>query len=465
MSTLQLCWRTVGRELANARRAEPLVRAVSWISAIAGFALAVWGASALSEQVSAWSLQGQLQLSRNLALTLAAICWGLGLWAAVGALRQGLANDEQQLLFTLPLRPAERWHALLARVVREWVGLSSPALALVAFGGGVVGALGWAGLPWLLVAVGGVTTTLTLGPLLAVAGAALLVRAPLPPGNGGGLAELGGRCYEALALRQRGVDRAPPAWVPPGLAPVLAAVERRRTAATALVWRGLLSQSRNWTFRLRLLTTPLLIAAGAWIAQNVTLPGVNEAELVAIIAITLGLLTIADGASSPVGGEGERIALLLLAPVPAVALLRGKLLALLLAVGLQALAATLSLGALLQLGALALLLVLAQVGVAMVGIAALIVGGSALDSDVSRSVEGALEALIVEEVPMTPVRLGLVGLGVVLAAAQCWLIVTLDGWAALAALALLSGGVGALALALGARTLRPPVAAPVAEGR
>jgi hypothetical protein len=465
MSTLQLFWRTVGRELANARRAEPLVRAVGWISPIAGFALAVWGARALAEQVSSWSLQGQLQLARNLAITLAALCWGLGPWAAVGALRQGLVNDEQQLLFTLPMRPAERWHALLARIVREWVGLSSPTLALVAFGGGAVGALGWAGLPWLLGAVVGMATALTLGPLLAVAGVATLLRAPLPPGSGGGLAELGGRCYEALALRQRGVDRAPPARVPPGLAPVLAAIERRRTAATALVWRGLLSQSRNWTFRLRVLMTPLLIAAGYWLAQSVTLPGVGGAQLVAMVAIALGLLTIADGTSSPVGGEGERLALLLLAPVPAAALLRGKLLALLLAVGLQALVATLSLGVLLQIDALALFLAVAQALVAIGGVAALVVGGSALDSDLSRPVEGALEALIVEEVPMTPVRLGLLALAALLAAAQCWLIVALDGWAALAALALLSSGIGALALAGGARTLRPPVGAEVAEGR
>jgi hypothetical protein len=99
------------------------------------------------------------------------------------------------------------------------------------------------------------------------------------------------------------------------------------------------------------------------------------------------------------------------------------------------------LGALLQLGPGVIFLATAQVAVALPGLAALFVSGSVLDGDLTRSTEGAMQALLVEEVPATQVRLMLAGLGALLAAAQVWLLVTLDGWVALIALATLSAAV------------------------
>ncbi|MBP1466283.1 hypothetical protein EYB53_011255 [Candidatus Chloroploca sp. M-50] len=381
--------------------------------------------------------QGLEELTRNLAFTLVLFWLGLGAWAGVGALRLGLARDEQQLLLTLPLRPADRWHALLVRVVREWVGLVPLALTLTALGGGLT-ALGTPSLLWLLAAGVGVALALVAGPLIAVGGAALLLRLPLPSGSDGWLAGLGGRCLEALTLRQSSRDRAPTAHILPGIALLSAVVARRRTPVAAILWRSLISQSRNWTFRLRVLMTPVLCAGGLWLSGQVTLPGLGDGQRLAAFAVVLALLTIADGAASPVGGEGERLAVLLTAPVSAGALLRGKLLAMLLAVGVQALFVTATLGVLLQLGAGAVLLVLAQVLVALLGLVALFVGGSVWDSDLSRQVEGAMQALLVEEVPVTPMRLILIGLGSLLVTAQIWLIVALDGALALAALAALT---------------------------
>jgi hypothetical protein len=447
-------WHTVGREVRNTRRAEIIIRVGSWFAASVGGALAVWGAIALAGQLSRWSLKGEAALAGNLVAVLAALCWGLGSWAGLGALRLGLARDEQELLFTLPLCPAERWHALLVRVLREWVGGTSVLLTLAALAGGLLSVLGLGGIPWLLLAVLGLVLALVGGPLLMMAGAALLLRAPLRLGNIRGVADFGGRCYETLARRQRTRDRAPAAAVLPGLAPLLTAIGRWRTPIAAVIWRGIVSQSRSWTFRLRLLTTPVLGAALVWLAERVTFPGVSDAELVAVLVIGLGLLTIADGAPSPLGGEGNRLALLLLAPARPGELLCGKLIALLLAVGTQTVVVSAVLGTALGLGTAVTLLVVFQVAVAVVGLATLFVGGSILDIDLSRSVEGALQSLLVEEVPVTKVRLALVAGTTLVAMVQAGSILMLDGFVAVGALALLTMSILSVVAVVGQRWLR-----------
>ncbi|HMQ33860.1 MAG TPA: hypothetical protein PKD53_24215 [Chloroflexaceae bacterium] len=460
----RLFWQTVGRELTNTRPAGTISRIGSWLAHIVGAALALWGGSALAEQLSRWSLEEPAALAGRFGATLVALCWGLGGWAGLGALRLGLARDEQELLFTLPLQPAERWQALLVRVTREWVGVTSLVLTLAALGGALLGALGAGGLPWLLLATLGMLLSLLGGPLLMVAGAALLLRAPLPVGSVRGVADFGGRCYEALARRQRARDRAPAASVLPGLALVLDTVARRRTPAAALVWRGVVSQSRSWTFRLRLLMTPVLSVAVLWLAQRVSIPGASDAELLAMLAISLGLLTIADGAPSPLGGEGERLALLLLSPARPLDLLRGKLFALLLAVGTQTTIVSAVLGVSLGLGTAATLFVVLQVSVAVVGLAALFVGGSILDVDLTRSAEGALQSLLVEEAPVTRVRLALVACGILVAAAQASIILALDDLAAVGALALLTGSITGVVAGVGQWGLRTAAVRPRVTG-
>jgi len=450
MRTIALVYRTARRELHNARRKDVRMRTGARLGAALGLGLAWWGAGALAARVAAWQSGGVL--GGWLGLLLLGAWWGAALWSAAGALRLGLAGEEQRSLLTLPLGARERWHALLGRLAAEWLGgtlllgLGVPAAALLL-------ALGAAGLPWALALAAGGALAAYLGAaapfLLLAARDRLLGWAERGVPGGLGPAGLYARaCYAAEAR-----DRAPLARTLPGAGALARALEQWRTPAAALLRRGLLAQSRRWSFWGRVCGTALLVTLYPTLSRMLADQGLGGSALPALYAAALALLTIADGASSPLGAEGERLSLFLVAPLSAGALLRAKLTVFTLLFVGEAVA----LGAALALrdgrGLAGAACAAALAGLAMLGVCALFVGGSAADVDLVTPIDTPAAAFLHEEVPATLVRLALIGLAGLLLAAHGALAAWLPGAWGLAAQAALSAAVAMAALAFGRRAL------------
>lgn len=146
-----------------------------------------------------------------------------------------------------------------------------------------------------------------------------------------------------------------------------------------------------------------------------------------------------DGAASPVGGEGNRLALYLTAPISAATFLRAKLIVLLVPMLIGGLIVTSVLSWWADLSLPAYLSALALVGLLITSCTAIFVYGSTWDADLGMEVEGAIQSLVLEEAPITPRRIMLVNLSLVLAAVQLFLLWLLPAGAAILALAMTDG--------------------------
>jgi hypothetical protein len=380
----------IGPVLAAERRAfanglrDPGRRGLLGVAAIVLLGLASGAAWRLTGLFLAWRSAGVLE-SR---------LWGVCLvtWAAAGALgtlalREQAVGEQARLLFTLPLSPAERARALFvsaaARLVNFWL------LSLGGLGTALVVVLGVRALPWIAL--------ILLGPGL-VLGLAL-----------GPLADRLGRLYERAFQALLGANPRPRRrrfvhLLTRGLA-------RRRTPAAALLARELLSRGRHWVDWARLGLVAGSIAGFPRLRPALLAHGLPDALTIPGTVALLAFLFLVDGSSSPIGAEGNRLALLLTAPLSPGELLRAKLAALLAPLLLGGVAAALLLGALAGLGGSELAAGVVASGLLVTGLAALFAWGSAWDGDLGLEIETGLQGLLQEQSPLTPVRAFLVALG------------------------------------------------------
>ncbi|HZF10712.1 MAG TPA: hypothetical protein VFE33_18140 [Thermoanaerobaculia bacterium] len=464
------------RSLGNGLRRDPRRRGLLALALTVSLGLSTASAWRLTHLLLAW------QETAGLVPRLWAIC--LGAWVAAGGLgilvlREQAVGDRARLLFTLPLSPAERARALYVAAAAQLGNLW--LLSLGSLGTALLVTLGARAWPWIAVAllgqgmglagVGvGLALAAALSPLhrrlalfvaLAVGAVAvvLLRRASALPGPGavavlwgivlivvlGPLAGNLGRLYERafqnlLAASPRSRRRRLLRLVTRGLA-------LWRTPTAALLTRGFQVRGRQWVDWVRLGLVAALLAGFPRFHEVLVARGLPDTLTLPAVIALLSLMILVDGSSSPLGAEGNRLALLLTAPLSHADLLRAKLAALLVPFLVGGVGAALLVGLAAGLPARQLATATVAVVLLVTGLAAVFAWGSAWDADLGLEIEGGLRGLLQEQTPLTPVRALLVAASALLLGLDLLALRALPATPALAALL----GLDVLVLGIGWR--------------
>ncbi len=413
--------------------------------------IAIASINGLAVRVVQWQEAGAAVLQSQLWILFLSAWGGIGLVTLLGGLQLGFRNNILRLLVTQPLSPASLFHLQYVWLLAgngNWL-----LLALAIFSVAFILALGIAAWIWIVLLAAGELLAAWAGLilpllfvrivvphrnaalfLLAAAGVGLTVvgrfvgsqqlavtipRAytALPPVPGilvlivllfvvlGPLADLSGRlhirAFEILESRRGGRT----ATQVPGIGIAARWLSSYRTLTGALFVKGLESQSRNPLLWARLVALIAYYAVFPFVRTYLIPYHVSDLLFVVAYASGLSVLMVADTAPSPVGGEGNRLALYLIAPLKPLEILRAKWIILLAPAVLLGLAVTLTLSLSLALAAGETAFACMSVSLIVIGSTAVVVGGSVWDADLNQSVEGAMQAFLQEEAPITPQRL------------------------------------------------------------
>lgn len=480
---LKAHFRAVRNELRYDRR----VRIAWCIGLVFDCAVAYWSIPQLVARVTRWQAQGPLTVDSQLWV-LCLFAWsGIGFFTIISTLQYSFGKDEAPLLITLPIAPATRFRAWYGLLLVEGIG-NWLLLETIVIGVALAITLRWQVLSWLLlllfgvgvVALCSIVATLLVtryillkGKLvlqIAVVGNLVLALvAVLAYGSGfpsgfsqllavfalsrpevvgalfallllgvtGPLAGPIGKLYLAAFYTLEGRSERHTALNVPGVHACSALLGRYRTLTGALLVKGLLNQSRHvfgWIRLMALLVCLALfpLARGLTVAYHIP-----DMLLVIAYACGVAILPIGEYAPYTVSGEGNRLALYLTAPVDLAAILRAKVATFLcfaLCVGLPS---SLVLGLMVGLSAVEISFVVAMVALVLVGYTIFVVCGSVWGENLELTVEGWTQTLFQEELPITPQRIWLLNLSVLLLGVMVLLVWRLPAvWALLMMVAL-----------------------------
>ena len=431
------------------------------IQIVLDLALGIWGFQALSINVQLWQQDGEVALQTHLWLLCAGVWGGIGFFTIVAILAQGLSNDEAILFMTLPIEAAQRFRALYSLIVLEGVG-NWLLMAALTVGLPLLLVLRWAMLPWLLLLIAGMAATACLSILVTL----LVVRYVLPhikttllltvlvsagletlvlvlatkgvtiqlPFVGlspllvslvclvclllglGPCASSIGMLYQQAFYILQGRSAGHVALTLPGIRLLCVSISSARTPFGAMLYKGLLYQSRSIFTWGRIGILIVFIALFPLIQKPLAGYDIVGIKLVMVYALLLAILTIFEYVTYAVSSEGARLSLYLVAPLKtstylrvrlAVYLLPGLCIGLIAGIGLSIWA-----GISMYETGMALLAII----LALIGYTAFMVWGSASDIDTTQAPEGATQTLLLEELPATPRRLQLLGLSIALLA-------------------------------------------------
>jgi hypothetical protein len=509
-----LIWHTHLRAMYNGLRDDRRVRSAWGVSVVLGLAGGLWGSTSLQASLGQWQAASREVVASQvvwLALVLWVVMFGLALFST---LQQSFGHDEARLLLTLPLAPAVRFRALFGVVLIDglgvWLGVSAgvlgavlgwqawPWLALLLVGAGLAS---WAALvgAWFLVAavlprgwrIGCALVLLVAGGLVVggigagaglvsslrlwLTGAASAINAwamglsPATVSLGlagwlavglGPLAGASGRLYLAAALTLEGRGGAALRFNLPGGQALKHHLWRHRSLAVALLVKGLLNQSRHPLAWARLGVALVLVILFPQIYQALTGRLVSGYMVVVGSASLLALLGVLEYAPYALSGEGSRLALYLTAPIGPSRLLRAKLVAFAGPAVVVGVLLSLAGGWWVGLALPTMLLAAATVALIVLGSAGVFVLGSAWDADLNLTVGGGMQALLHEEMPLTPRRLLVVNLGLSVAMAGLMIVWQLPPVLGLGGLGLFNGGLLVVAWRFGLRQLQGLVNVP-----
>ncbi len=428
-------------------------------------------AARLWTMTGAWDALPAADMERRLWLLMGGSWLGVALLAALTTLQTAMARQEIGLMLPLPLDSTARWRLVL------WRAASSFGLLIVGGVLAIAAALGRFGFDWTITYLLWLPASVCLGVLLPLVIAwlgngghlrrrAMLVaigmlaalgtmialtarqpeRSSLPPlalipdallitgATAGFAARWLGRWYLRLAQALVTAPRRARDYLGPLSRTLGALLARWRAPWAAIALKELRVQARDVFVLLRIAVMlgalPLFIALEphlpAWAGEASTLP--------AAFALVLAVYAAIETTPSPLGGEGNRLTLVLLHGVPPRDLIAGK-----------ALAVTAPLIAQMWIMAglvvawrdappvtVATALLTATIAVAAIG--TVLTCLSAGDIDLRQPVESATQALLVEHVPASPRRLATLGVTLALAAGAAGAILTLPWPASLAAI-------------------------------
>jgi len=507
MTLLRTIWRASLRSTTNTMRFDGRTRIGVAFGLLVQLALGIWALSRLIPMFAQWQAMGTASLSAHLWLTCLLAWPAIAFFSVLSTLMYGLSSDEALLLAVQPIEPAIRLRALYGVVF--WRGVGNWLLFEASLTGIALNfVLGWAALPWLLLLVLGavcvawlslLTTLLIVRYVLPHPGQALLYvlllatvcgllallmqhmyRAvvPFPRTTAGAMATapftgmlplvcaaisclllflawfpLAGRVgllYLATLQQQQGRDGSARAFVWRGLGGLLTLLSRWRTPTGALLVKGLLQQSRRLFSWMRLLVVVGLLVLFPLLRPQLFALHLSPMLQVALYAACVAFIALIEYAPYAIGSEGARLALYLVAPFNLAAFLRARLCSYLLPALLIGWLTAMLLSIEVSLSFLALLLALALVGLILTGYVALTVLGSALDADLTQVAEDKMQILMLEELPITPRRLQLLSLTLLVFGAMLLLCWKLPVPGALLALV----GLDALVIVVGGRVSR-----------
>lgn len=506
MSPLQAVWHASLRSILNALRFERRQRLAAVFALLLRSALVAWLLSYLIPTIAQWRALGNGALNSHLWLA-CCLAWAVvALVAVLATVIYGFNGDEALLLATQPLAPTTLlrvlyslvlWRGVGTRLVFE-VGIPGVALCLLSGWNSPLWLLllvsGTAGVTWLSMLVtllvmrsvwphpgrallGGFICALSLGLFVELshylhwdviwtnsgqAGRASLLAA-LATTNPlllicsviGWLlflllawfllARRTGLLYLTVLQQQQGREGSSHAFVWPGLERLLALFGSWRTPVGALLFKGLLQQSRHLLAWLRLLLLIGLLLSFPLVRPMLATLHLSDVLQTLFYAAGIAFLTLLEYAPYAVGGEGARLTLYLVAPLNLAMFLRARLCSYLLPAFFTGGISTLVLSMWVGLNAFSCLLTLLLLSLILTGYVALTVLGSALDADLTQVAEDWAQVLILEEFPMTPRRLQLLGLTLLLFGGMlllCWKLPPLAALLTLASLDAMLLGVG-----------------------
>lgn len=487
MSMTRILWQAHLTSIRNASRRD---LRMAFVVLVFDIAIGAWSGSQFIGHVSQWKAMGPAAVNAGLWSACLLIWSGMIGISVLESLQQGLSNDASLLLFTLPIPPATRFRALYGMffLSRLWnwllleTGITGVALVVT---------LGWQALFWLvllqlgvgcvvygsLVATllfiryilprGRIKTRIVAGTLSGVVVGLTVVLTWLPVPRLlasvlfllvlvvalGPLARLAGKLYVAAFLTVQSWDRSRKTISIPGIRGLSRLLSRYRNLTGALFVKGLLNQSRNMLFWTRIAI--VLVALFFYPQVRAVAPyRIPDTLFVVGYAAGLALLSILEQAPNALSGEGNRLTLYLAAPFNLADILRARLMLFLLPVLVEGLAIDLILGW--RLG-----LTISEIGFAAVAIILVIIActtlsawGSIWDEDLNLAVEGTVQMILQEEAAITPRRLALLNLSLLLFAALLLVVYELPPILALIVLMLLAGLVLTVMLRLSEAHLR-----------
>ena len=485
MSHVLTVWRAQYISATGSLRYDTRARITWAISLVVDVVAGFWTFSALSNNLAQWQAAGQWALATHLWLLCLGAWAGIGFFAVIAVVSQGFGNDQAILLMTIPIAPAARFRALYGLVLFTGVG-NWIVLANVVTGVSLVMKLHWQALPWLLMLDLGVAMTVCMsmiatllvlrfvlphlkrtliGLVIAVACmevALLLLRrsgytlhvtfpvqlAPVLTGVIcallllviiGPFASLLGALYQQAFYMQEGHSGARAVLMLPGVRLLGAWLSRYRTLTSALLYKGLLNQSRNVFTWGRAAILVICLALFPLLRHVMISYGFSPVSQVTVYSSIAAIIAVVEYAAYAISSEGARMSYYLLAPPGMAMYLRARLVVFLLPVLSIGLAVCCMTSWWLRLPIYAAAMAALLTVLLLVGYTACIVWGSVLDLDINQVAEGAMQSLMQEELPVTPRRLQLLGISTLLLAGMILLILKLPIVLSILALALLDG--------------------------
>ena len=478
MRVSRTLWRIQLASIRNAARDDSRMRVAFVFVMLFDVAIGFWSGSQLMIHIAQWQALGPASVSSGLWSICLLTWSGMSVAALLNFLQQGSGNDASNLLFTLPIAPPTLFRAQFGMFfigsLWNWIFLEIGVTGIVMVVTlGWLQAITWLALIQLGVACTVyvtmvafmllvryilptrakprlvVSTILTLLVILAIAAAlrpqwfAFMLNATAPiagittgiqtviqlllkPAFAsilfallllmalGPLARWTGNLYVASFLVTQRWDKSRNAIHLPGVGLLRRLLARQRTLTAALLTKDMLSQSRNFFFWGRLATIAVALLFFQLFRSILTTHGFSDAVFVVGYASFLALITSLEPAPNAVSSEGNRLTLYLTAPSSRSALLRAKLLTFLLPAVLVGLSTDLlvswSIG--LPIGVVACTAI--AVPLAIIPCIALPVLGSTWELNLDLAVEGTVQALLQEEAAITPKRILLLNLTLVL---------------------------------------------------
>ncbi len=465
MNTLSAVWHAQLLSIRNASRYDTRMRVAGIILLLFNIGVSYWSISHLLTGLQQWQALGQATLNTNLWLLCINVWVGMSFFSIIGMLN-AMGSDETLLLFTLPISSATCFRifysSFFIRNLWNWLLLEIGCVGYV-----LIATLGIQGLLWLLLLQCGVAVSVGCVLILAL----LFIRYVLFPDKMktrittlalcatlvlslvlyllfqlrkqdilqhslllahlnpllvlflfvgiffltiGPLSGYLGNLYTTAFRRVQSGGNTRNAATLPGIRLLNGLIARKSSLVRAFFAKSLLNQSRNWFFWLRMIFVIALLALFPIVHSLISRYGFSV--MLQVIAYASGVVVwhVLEVAPSAISGEANRLTLYLIAPLKLSQIIRAKLVLFLLPVLTEGLLITLLLSWLVRLP-------LSQLGFALVAVlctitatVALPVLGSVLDEDLEATVEGGMQAILQEEAPVSPKRIGLLNISVVL---------------------------------------------------
>lgn len=434
-----------GDRRAWPRRLLPIVLGLTWM---------VLGSILLHARIQGWERAGADVSGRHFLTIALASIFASAVITALAMLQTSISGDEALLLLTLPLSPADRLRIAMVRTAGDTrtvltalsaaagvvtMALSQPwwacVIAMALPIGFVIGSIGvirgvclWSDGSWPArgILLGGIASALALQILLRWSGRTPELDARMAAGGAfalmvsalfvitGGRATVLGRAYVQSVQIAGSPAASHTVRRAAGVTRLTGRLRQHRNPASAMIVKDLLVQSRDWFYSLRCVVTLAALPLFLLVRKLDLLDGWTTVQLAVCLAGILAIYSLVDTAPSPIGGEGERLGLWLLAPTSPGELLRAKLAVFLLPLLLQAAIMAGLIGIWSGLSTTGLVVAIALTSLMVIGPAWFLILGSSFDLRLELPLESGLPTTMHEHVPVTPHRLWLLNLSLLM---------------------------------------------------